>query len=316
MIYVSIPVHEKPEVIVNQMQNFARYLPEAKVVLHVSKGAKFSTNELEDFLKEANTSNTLINPTQVETKWGSIIQAHLANIRYIIQQGDAEKVVFHSSNDMLIMDGLSEYLKDKKNIFHLRKCTSDSLWWVSRRAMEDSFIISFFKGYIYASQIEGSMYDIRLLECLLHNIDKQLLILENEKNYPKEEVVFSSFAYKNNINPDGLPYIYSEVHDFDRKLFRCFEINKFFANGNFFVARLFRWILSNLLTFFNNQNISIAVIESIINREYPIKQFLTLNDGSEEWIIYNKDFIFGVKRVKRDLNDLVRVFISEKYFKE
>lgn len=52
MIYISIPVHEKPEVIVNQMQNFARYLPEANVVLHVSKGAKFSVNELEDALKK------------------------------------------------------------------------------------------------------------------------------------------------------------------------------------------------------------------------------------------------------------------------
>ena len=39
-------MHEKPEVVVNQMQNFARYLPEAKVVLHVSKDAKFSVNEI------------------------------------------------------------------------------------------------------------------------------------------------------------------------------------------------------------------------------------------------------------------------------
>ena len=64
MLYISIPVHEKPEVIVNQMQNFARYLPEAKVVLHVSKDAKFSVNELEDILKKANISNALVNPKQ------------------------------------------------------------------------------------------------------------------------------------------------------------------------------------------------------------------------------------------------------------
>lgn len=69
MIYISIPVHEKPDVVVNQMQNFARYLPEAKVVLHVSKDAKFSVNELEDVLKKANVSHALVNPTQVETKW-------------------------------------------------------------------------------------------------------------------------------------------------------------------------------------------------------------------------------------------------------
>ena len=207
MLYISIPVHEKPEVIVNQMQNFARYLPEAKVVLHVSKDAKFSVNELEDILKKANISHALVNPTQVETKWGSIIQAHLANIRYIIQQGDAEKVIFHSSNDMLIMDGLSEYLQDKKNIFHLRKCTSDSLWWVSRKAVKDFSVSGFFKDKLYASQIEGSMYDISLLKSLVHNIDNRDLILDSEFFYPREEVIFSSFACKEDIKPDGLPYI-------------------------------------------------------------------------------------------------------------
>ena len=114
-------MHEKPEVVVNQMQNFARYLPEAKVVLHVSKDAKFSVNELEDVLKKANVSHALVNPTQVETKWGSIIQAHLANIRYIIQQDDAEKCDFPFINDMLIMDGLSEYLQDKKEYLSFEK---------------------------------------------------------------------------------------------------------------------------------------------------------------------------------------------------
>ena len=219
MIYISIPVHEKPEVVVNQMQNFARFLPEAKIVLHVSKGAKFSVNELEDVLKKANISNALVNPKQVETKWGSIIQAHIANIRYIIQRGDAEKVIFHSSNDMLIMDGLSEYLQDKKNIFHLRKCTSDSLWWVSRKAVKDSALSTFFNGKLYASQIEGSMYDISLLKSLVHSINNKDLVLNSELFYPLEEVIFSSFACKENIKPEGLPYVYSEVHKFDRFFF-------------------------------------------------------------------------------------------------
>ena len=232
MIYISIPVHEKPEVVVNQMQNFARYLPEAKVVLHVSKGAKFSVNELEDILKNANVSHAFVNPTQVETKWGSIIQAHIANIRYIIQQDDAEKVIFHSSNDMLIMDGLSEYLKDKKNIFHLRKCTSDSLWWVARRALKDNEISTFFNNKIYASQIEGSMYESQLLKNLLHEIDEKNLILDNEIFYPREEIIFSSFATKFSISSDGFPYIYSQIHSFDRKFFSVINKSKIFFFGN------------------------------------------------------------------------------------
>ena len=316
MLYISIPVHEKPEVIVNQMQNFARYLPEAKVVLHVSKDAKFSVNELEDILKKANISHALVNPTQVETKWGSIIQAHLANIRYIIKQGDAEKVIFHSSNDMLIMDGLSEYLKDKKNIFHLRKCTSDSLWWVSKRAVKDFSVSIFFNHKLYASQIEGSMYDISLLKNLANDLDKQDLILDSELFYPREEIIFSSFAYKEDIKPDGLPYIYSEIHNFDRCFFRYIELFKFIAKRNCFFGKLFRRLLSDTLTVLNKDHINIPLIKSILDRKYPSEKEIMLNDSlSLKWIVYDNHSLFGVKRVKRDLSDPVRKFISSRYIK-
>ena len=316
MIYISIPVHEKPEVIVNQMQNFVRYLPEAKVVLHVSKGAKFSVNKLENILKKANISNAFVNPAQVETKWGSIIQAHLANIRYIIQRGDAEKVIFHSSNDMLIMDGLSEYLQDKKNIFHLRKCTSDSLWWVSRKAVKDFSVSGFFKDKLYASQIEGSMYDISLLKSLVHNIDNRDLILDSEFFYPREEVIFSSFACKEDIKPDGLPYIYSEIHDFDKRFFKYIEVFKFIAKRNCFLGKLFRRLLSNTLTILNTNHINIFLIKDILSRRYPAEKLIVLNDAlSLKWIVYNNHFLFGIKRVKRDLNDPVREFISSRHIK-
>lgn len=316
MIYISIPVHEKPEVVVNQMQNFARYLPEAKVVLHVSKDAKFSVNELEDVLKKANVSHALVNPTQVETKWGSIIQAHLANIRYIIQQGDAEKVIFHSSNDMLIMDGLSEYLQDKKNIFHLRKCTSDSLWWVSRKAVKDFSVSGFFKDKLYASQIEGSMYDISLLKSLVHNIDNRDLILDSEFFYPREEVIFSSFACKEDIKPDGLPYIYSEIHEFDKRFFKYIEVFKFIAKRNCFLGKMFRRLLSDTLAILNKNHINILLIKNILGRRFPTEKKIFLNDAlSLKWIVYDNHFLFGIKRVKRDLNDPVREFISTRHIK-
>lgn len=311
MIYISIPVHEKPEVVVNQMQNFARFLPEAKIVLHVSKGAKFSVNELEDVLKKANISNALVNPTQVETKWGSIIQAHLANIHYIIQQGDAEKIIFHSSNDMLIMDGLSEYLKDKKNIFHLRKCTSDSLWWVSRKAVKDSALSTFFNGKLYASQIEGSMYDINLLKNLVHRIDNQALILDSKIFYPREEIVFSSFACKNNIKPDGLPYIYSEVHQFDRTLFRALRKGNFIFKYDNMLVKILRKLITSFFSMFFYKSINIQIISSIISRDFSFNDKNELNDSfNSKWVIYNVYYLFGVKRVSRNLNDINRIFIS------
>ena len=291
MIYISIPVHEKPEVVVNQMQNFARYLPEAKVVLHVSKDAKFSVNELEDVLKKANVSHALVNPTQVETKWGSIIQAHLANIHYIIQQGDAEKIIFHSSNDMLIMDGLSEYLKDKKNIFHLRKCRSDSLWWVSRKAVKDSALSTFFNGKLYASQIEGSMYDISLLKSLVHSINNKDLVLNSELFYP---------------------LVYSEVHKFDRFFFHYIKKYYFFPKVNLFLDKTLKKILEGFLKIFLSYKININTINLILTRDNELSEQAYLDDGKYlSWKIYDINSIYAVKRVNRNMNDSVRLFINK-----
>lgn len=50
MIYISIPVHEKPEVIVDQLCNFERFFPSAKIVLHLSKNANFSVQEFLDYI--------------------------------------------------------------------------------------------------------------------------------------------------------------------------------------------------------------------------------------------------------------------------
>ena len=70
MIYISIPVHEKIEIIIDQAKNFYKFFPEAMIVLHLSKGAAFSLDNLKSELSKENVNNVLVNPKQVETSWG------------------------------------------------------------------------------------------------------------------------------------------------------------------------------------------------------------------------------------------------------
>jgi len=46
-IYVSLPVHEAPLVVADQLANFARFFPEACVVLHVSCSGRLDNARLE-----------------------------------------------------------------------------------------------------------------------------------------------------------------------------------------------------------------------------------------------------------------------------
>ncbi|TDQ57894.1 hypothetical protein EDC45_0960 [Mesocricetibacter intestinalis] len=310
MIYISIPVHEKPEVIADQMHNFKKYFPEARVILHLSKCAEFSISELEFYLNSQGVDNAKVNPIQFQTKWGSIIQAHLENIRYIITLGDAEKIIFHSSNDMFVKKGIVEYIKDKKYLFQTRKCTADSLWWVARRSVKDENIWKYFQGSIYASQIEGSMYSMELLKSLIDEIDYQRLNLGAEIFYPQEEVIFSSFAYKKGIKADGFPYVYSEIHQFDRIFFYYIQKYKILFNSNLIITKFFKRVLEKFLKKYSNYRISVDIINDIIFDRPALSNTCYLNDGNSlTWKIYEVRCLFSVKRVERELSNLIREFI-------
>lgn len=310
MIYISIPVHENPDVIVDQMQNFARFFPQARIVLHLSKNAVFSIDFLQKKLDESHISNVLINPTQVETKWGSIIQAHLENIRYIISLGNAEKVVFHSSNDMLVQEGVFEYVKNKKNIFHQRYIKSHTLWWVGRRSLKDNFVSDYFDDQLMASQIEGSMYEISFLQKCLEELDTNPAFFNSKLFYPREEIFFSSFALKFSILPDGLPYIFSEVHRFDREFFRYLTKHPYLFNQKSFFGKVIKKLLEKFLLWKLDYKLSINDINHIKNKDSHMRLYSLFSDGIElYWKVFEFDKIFGVKRVNRNLNDPIRDYI-------
>lgn len=311
MIYISIPIHERSDVVVDQMQNFEKYFPEAKVVLHISKRADFSVCKLREKLIEANLKNTIINPEQVETKWGSIIQAHIENIRYIISLGNAEKIIFHSSNDMLIQEGVFEYVKNKKNIFHQRYIKPHTLWWVGRRSLKDNFVSNYFNHNFMASQIEGSMYEIEFLKKCLEELDKNPEFFNSKLFYPREEIFFSSFALKFGILPDGLPYVFSEIHRFDREFFRYLTKYPSLFNQYSFLGKMLKKLLEKFLLWSFDYKLSINDINYIKRKDFYMEQYSFFSDGKGlNWCVFEINTLFGVKRVGRFINDPIRVFIQ------
>ena len=51
MYIISLLVHEKKDIILEQLLNIQKYFPSAKVVVHVSKSANFALSELEEYLR-------------------------------------------------------------------------------------------------------------------------------------------------------------------------------------------------------------------------------------------------------------------------
>lgn len=313
MIYVSLPVHEKFDVIANQLQNFKKYLPEAMIVLHLSAGAHFSIKELDGFLKLNKVDNYIINPVQLNATWGGIIEVHLSNIELILQLGDAQKVIFHSSNDMLIREGLSLYLKDKNFLFHQREVFPNSHWWPANVAIADMAFtdwLSAYGGAIIASQIEGSMYGIEFLREFNDQYQWRYKRSFSSLRYPREELFFSSLAQAFGIIADGLPYVFSEVHRFDRKLWGYYETMPLLLNDNPLSKKLKRQLIDKLFDY-GDYKISIKDIEAIRSQdESHFKSIEYLSDGNNRWRVHVIDNLFAVKRVPRVMTDKIRQYIS------
>lgn len=315
MIYVSIPIHEKLEVVKNQAENFAKFFPEAILVYHVSKQAKFSAEQAFSFMREQGIKNVLINPIQVETQWGGIIRAHLQNIVFILEQGDASKVCFHSSNDMLIKSGVSDFLKDKDYVYHQREIRKPSYWWVGNVAFDDYRLTDWLAihggGKLIASQIEGSVYHIDFLKEFSDELLKYHPVLDSVLFYPREELLLSSFAIAKGLRSQGLPYILSEVHRFDKVLWTYFDKYDFLFNDRYLIGRKLKKQLNDRLFQSGFYKISKKDINAIINIDLKyLSKNSSMNDGGNIWQVYNPETLFGVKRVERNLQDPIRQYIS------
>ena len=316
MIYVSLPVHEHPEVVIDQCLNFQKYL-KCLIVLHVPKAKDDLKSNVKELLaKNSLTQRVFINPVSVDTGWGKIIGAHLSNIDFIIRNLKArqkDKVVFHSSNDMLVKNGLTQYLSGKQFIFQERTFVNPGFWLPGKYALEDEalrgFIVDTFGKFsgLCGSQLEGSMYLVEMLNNLQHEINRAKLTLSSI--YPIEEIIFPTFAKYLNANPCVSNYIFSEVNRVDKDIFCVLSlIRKIMPalSTSEFILRVLSYIVNKQRK--NKNKIAICDVDDIRNCKY--KNF-TIPDAGNSWELNaTNSEIFGVKRIKRSLSDPIRLYIN------
>lgn len=115
-IVFSLPVHEKFEVITDQLLNILTLNPNCAVVLHLSPSFNYAESAMskEEFGKvvgERFADQVFINSESVRTGWFDIIQAHLANFKYISSLIDFEYFSLIASNELFIRKGLYDKIK-------------------------------------------------------------------------------------------------------------------------------------------------------------------------------------------------------------
>ncbi|MBR1858812.1 MAG: hypothetical protein IJ797_04885, partial [Selenomonadaceae bacterium] len=104
-IMISIPVHEKTEVVIDQIVNYKHFCPNCGIVLHISKSFDYENSfhtEREFHSILGMFENVFINPHHLDTSYADIVHTHVSNFDYISQLIDFEYFALGSSNDLFV----------------------------------------------------------------------------------------------------------------------------------------------------------------------------------------------------------------------
>lgn len=320
-IVISIPVHEKPDVINNQIKNIKKYVKKPIIVLHISSSfyKKYNDSEIEKF------DDVYINTTHLDTKWGGIYQTHVSNFKYIKDRVSFDYFLMQASNDAFVKKGIENYIYKYDAGVNCRILWQhDSRWWPCACANDDVALkkIMDFIGVtrIIASQVEGSFYKKEIFNYITNIIDRCITQedVENFNFYGREEVYFSTIAQKvMDFSRCGFPTTFSEIHRFDRLIWKIRNILDFFYNKGLkiFIKRslmdFFEDKINNLLFKSKIYKISKRDIDAIItNNTNYLKRNSTLNDYPGYFKLYDVSNVYSVKRVNRDMEDSIRKYIN------
>lgn len=316
MICVSLPVHTRPAVIAGQLANFAAFLPTARVVLHVSADARFTPAQLEAALAAGGCANAIINPQRLATGWGNILLAHLANIAWIRRQLPAcTRICLHSSNDMLVRRGLASHLEKGGNFLHRRPIRPGSRWRFAGAALGDQPLLALRKRLgdapTLGSQVEGSSYEAALLYDIA-DIVKHAARQPAPVPYPREEVWLSTIAHACGAAVAGTPYVFSEVHRFDRVFWRVLAVVDPLIGRRGDARWLPRRALEFLMIRSGFHRIDRGWVERIAHdRADALAPYEWLSDGHGKWRVFDRHGLYGVKRVPRRPDSPLRRYIDQ-----
>ena len=208
---ISIPVHEKTEVVIDQIINFQHFCPDCGIVLHISKSFDYndSFHTEKEFLFILSTfKNVFVNPNHLDTAFADIVHTHVSNFKYVSKIVDFEYFALGASNELFVR--VMPEIKVYDANFIEGKFEKSINWYWYNHALNDQYlklILDHFGGTISdvrQSQIEGSFYKKDVFVEVSKIIDTIYNYEEVSKKdrivYPREEIYYPTIAYLSNKN--------------------------------------------------------------------------------------------------------------------
>jgi hypothetical protein len=305
-IAISITTNDSPDVIQSVIKNFSAASAQLHIFLHISKNSKYP---LGDFIELENQFlNLVVNRRSAFTVWGNLFQGHLENLHLIASDQSFSHFAFSATNDLFVRNISSDYFERFRVGYFNNMLTPGHSWFSASDVNHDSRLrkLNSYFGFENGvqSQVEGSFYPIDFLSEALKLMDK--FDLKPHDRYPVEEIYLPTIARNLGFLPETEPYIFSEVQRYDQFKHLIHEMKM--DLGSAMLLNIFARVYQEYGKF----EISKIDVDEIIENSIPplfrgviLKRIFESQTTSRE--------IFGVKRVPRELDNELRIYIESSF---
>ncbi|MCO5731899.1 hypothetical protein [Rhizobium sp. SSA_523] len=192
----SLPVHEKPDIVRDQIDNINYFAPGSQIIIHI---AQLAAGQRDEFLRHCDVENVTFNPESLETVWsGGILHTHISNFEHA-QAIDLpfDRIVLISSNELLVKEGIGAYM-DTCLIGAQTEVYEDSAdWGVFREAHlqlpgMQRFLAKLNLPLFFGGQAEGQFFPKNIFQ-ILSNTYRECFPM-GPIGFPIEEVVPATVA--------------------------------------------------------------------------------------------------------------------------
>jgi len=213
---ISILAHEKPEIVIDQIENAHRYFPEASIILHLHRKfaweppKRFQIGRQKPTVDFTQYERVMVNPVSHRTEWGNLHHAHNSNFKYAQTKLDFDYFLLHSSSDLFVRPGVAGFVSKYDMGVSLLAPHAD--WGAPLMAEGDPVFQRIMKEAgakeLWWSQVEGTFYRRELFAEMVRIIENHHTF-DASKPYIHEEIYYPTIASALAGNR-GFPYLIRE----------------------------------------------------------------------------------------------------------
>ena len=267
----SLPVHEKHDIINNQIENILNNNPNCKIIIHANKSfSDFNSSYI-------NYKNVYINSNRIDYVYGSgLLYIHSNNFLEAIKLNiNFKYFILLSSNEMFIKKGCVDYISQNKNGIQLIEYNDDISWHNFNKKYDtlinNENIIKLLNHLnlknLIGGQSEGQFFEKNIFQQI---VDIFLQFFNNvETNFETEELIIQTIFYSLNekYNDPITLQNYSNKLTFDKYFIKRLLNNTIIPNNI---------IEGNLISPHSNKNsINIYSIKRVDRTFNSIRNYLS-----------------------------------------